>query len=449
MKKLLAVLLLIAMLLTACQSGEKQAGAQAGIQSAGEQKVLEIEFWHALGGDLGESLDEIVSDFNASQKKYVVKPVVMGSYDELTQKLQAAYAAKNVPALVVGDCQDVFYKKGLIEPFEDYMPKDYDQSDIVGGFLKAAIIDGKMVYAPAYGTSQVLYYNKAVLEEAGFSEDDLKSWQSIAAMSKNIIGKNTGEDSIKYVWEPMWGYENIADIANSNGGSYLSADGKTVTFHSEEWVAVLEQVRKWLHEDKIMSIHSGGQGWEYWYKTMDDWVYGKALGYTGSPGDYAIALDAVKKATDEGYKNEFAVACQPGYGSNQPAPYFSSRMYFIPKCSNIIEEQKTGAAAFISFATNTKNTAAFSMATGYVAVRNSVIDSAEYQEYLKSNPDADIALKQIDQYAVPEFIDPTGGAVTDALKEAVDQVEIENVPAKQALDEAAAKAQKELDKLSK
>lgn len=28
---------------------------------------------------------------------------------------------------------------------------------------------------------------------------------------------------------------------------------------------------------------------------MDDWVYGKSLGYTGSPGDYVIALEAVQK----------------------------------------------------------------------------------------------------------------------------------------------------------
>lgn len=445
MKRILAVLLLVAMLLTACQSNVEQESSQ----STGSNGAIEIEFCHALGGDLGKSLDNIITDYNESQSKYVIKPVVVGSYDELSQKLQAAYAANNVPALVVGDCQETFYQKGLVENFEDYIPEDYDKSDIVGGFLKAATVDGKMAYAPAYGTSQVLYYNKAILEEAGYGEEDLKSWQSIASLNKNVIGKSTGTNSIEFVWEPMWGYENIADIVSSNGGKYISDDGKKVTFNSEEWVEVLEQMRKWLHEDSIMKIHSGGQGWEYWYKTMDDWVYGKALGYTGSPGDYAIALDAVKKAVEEGYKNDFAVAPQPGYGNNDPAPYFSSLMYFLPKSSNITEDQKIGAAEFITFATNTKNTAEFSMSTGYVAVRNSVTDSEEYQEYLESNPDADVALKQIDKFAVPEFVDPTGGALKKALKDAVDKVQIENVSAKEALDEAAQKAQKELDKINK
>lgn len=36
-----------------------------------------------------------------------------------------------------------------------------------------------------------------------------------------------------------------------------------------------------------MAIHSGGQGWEYWYKTIDDVIQNKAGGYTGSSGDQA------------------------------------------------------------------------------------------------------------------------------------------------------------------
>ncbi|SHO47540.1 extracellular solute-binding protein [Anaerocolumna xylanovorans] len=413
------------------------------------KEPVEIEFWHALGGTLGDTLTGIINEYNASQSKYIIKPVVIGSYSEIDQKLQAAFAGKNAPALVAGGSHDTFYKKGLVEAFEDYMPEDYNKDDIVGGFMDAALRDGKMVFAPAYGTSQVLYYNKAVLTEAGYTEDNLTSWQKLEAMKDKTLGISTNKNKIEYVWEPMWGEYNMMDAVSSAGGKVVSDDGKTVLINDSTWVEVLDQFRKWIHEDKSMKIYSGGQGWEYWYKTMDDWVYGKALGYTGSPGDYAIALDAVNKAITEGYKNEFAVAVQPGWNGNEPKPYFSSLMYYIPKSSNLSEDQKKGAADFVNYATNTGNTAKFSMGTGYVAVRKSVLDLPEYQEYLKSNPDADAALKQIDQYAVPEFIDPTGGAILDALKEAVDKIQIENVPAKKALDEAAKKAQKELDKINK
>lgn len=420
------------------------AGTQ---EAAGEATPVEIEFWHALGGTLGDGLHQIVDEFNASQDQYEVVPVVIGSYSEIDEKLQAAYAARTVPALVVGGSQNTFFEKGLVEAFEDYMPADFDKSDIVGGFMDAAVRDGKMYFAPAYGTSQVLYYNAAVLEEVGATVEDLKTWQSLAGLSDRVIGVDTNLNTIEYVWEPMWGAGNIADMVSSNGGAFLSEDGRTVLINTEPWVEVLEQVRRWIHEDQTMRIHYGGQGWEYWYKTMDDWVYGKSLGYTGSPGDYIIALDAVRKSISEGYKNEFAVTHQPGWGDHDPAPYFSSLMYFIPKGRNLSEDQKRGAAEFVTSAISTENTAAFSIATGYVAVRNSVLDLPSYREYLAENPDADAALKQIDQYAVPTFIDPTGGAIQAALGDAVDKVQIENIPAQVALDEAAARAQAELDKL--
>jgi len=453
MKKL-ALLLALVLMLAGCGSADNEvAVAKSDVEDSSNGaatvgKKVEIEFWHALGGSLGDGLTEIIKEYNASQDKYEIKPIVIGSYAEIDEKLQGAYAAKNVPALVVGGSQDVFFQKGLVEYFEDYMPESYDKEDIVGGFMDAATRDSKMAFAPAYGTSQVLYYNKAVLEEAGKSVEDLGHWNTLESISGDVIGISTGTNNVEYVWEPMWGKDNIADIVSSNGGKFISDDGLTVTINSKEWVEVLEQFRLWIHEDQTMRIHSGGQGWEYWYKTMDDWVYGKSLGYTGSPGDYAIALEAVNKAIAEGYKNEFAVTHQPGWGNNDPAPYFSSLMYFIPKSSNLTQEEKIGAADFVSFATNTKNTAEFSMATGYVAVRNSVLDLDEYKTYLEENPDAE-ALRQIDLYAVPEFVDPTGGAILDALKEAVDKVQIENVPAKEALDEAAKKAQRELDKVNK
>ncbi len=449
MKKLWIAAMLATLLVTGCTQESEiiEQTAPAAEEVSESTETVEIEFWHALGGTLGDGLHEIIAAYNASQDRYEVVPVVIGSYSEIDEKLQAAYAGNNVPALVAGGSHDVFYAKGLVEYFEDYMPQSYDKGDIVGGFMKAAVMEGRMAFAPAYGTSQVMYYNKAVLEEAGHSAGDLKSWQTLSALQGDIIGMDTGLNTIEYVWEPMWGPDNIADIVSSNGGRFISEDGETVTINSPEWVEVLEAMRQWLHEDQIMRIHSGGQGWEYWYKTMDDWVYGKSLGYTGSPGDYVIALEAVKEARAQGYKNEFAVTHQPGWGDKDPAPYFYSMMYFIPKNKSLSEEEKLGAADFVTFATNTENTAKFSIATGYAAVRNSVLELPEYQSYLESNPDADAALKQIDQFAVPAFIDPTGGAITEALREAVDLVQIENKPVQEVLDAAQEKAQRELDKL--
>jgi len=42
--------------------------------------ATEVTWWHAMGGELGTKLEEIVAGYNASQSDYVVTPVYKGSY---------------------------------------------------------------------------------------------------------------------------------------------------------------------------------------------------------------------------------------------------------------------------------------------------------------------------------------------------------------------------------
>ncbi|MFX8039872.1 ABC transporter substrate-binding protein, partial [Acinetobacter baumannii] len=43
---------------------------------------VEIQWWHAMGGPLGEKLVSIAEGFNKSQSDYKVVPVFKGSYPE-------------------------------------------------------------------------------------------------------------------------------------------------------------------------------------------------------------------------------------------------------------------------------------------------------------------------------------------------------------------------------
>ena len=83
------------------------------------------------------------------------------------------------------------------------------------------------------------------------------------------------------------------------------------------------------------------------------------------------------------------------------------------------------------------------MKTGYVPVRSSVREDEEYKAYLEENPQALIPLEQA-EIGRKRWVDPTG-KVEQALSDACDLIEIENVPAKEALDEAAEIAQQALD----
>src|SRR5207244_11697798 len=60
----------------------------------------EIQFWHSMGGALGEATNELAAKFNDSQKEYKVVPVFKGTYPQSMTAAIAAFRAGNAPHLL-------------------------------------------------------------------------------------------------------------------------------------------------------------------------------------------------------------------------------------------------------------------------------------------------------------------------------------------------------------
>jgi len=400
--------------------------------------TTEVNFWYSGGSKPQRLMTELIDKFNSSQNDYVVKGALQGNYDETYQKLQAGMASKTAPEFVllyVSQAQ-MMMARNLTRDLRPYMDKEFNFDDFIGSFRQQVTNEKGDVYAlPAYGTTQIFYYNKLVLKEHGFTVDDLNTWQGVAKVAAAVQKKDAAGNTTFYGWEPMWGQDNLMDAAFSNGAKVISGDGKTVLIDSPEWVTVWEGFRQWIHQDKTMRIHHGGQGWEYWYKTIDDVMKDRALGYTGSSGDQGD-LDFTK----------LAATVQPGWGEHPANPQAGMVSFVMPKGTD--DEASKGAFEFMKFYTNAKNTAYWSMQTGYIPVRNSVKDVPEYKAYTTDNPQALIPLKQAETTR-ETFSDPTNGRIMDALSIAADQVQIENIPAEKALKEAAKRAQRALDRANR
>ena len=111
------------------------AAAALAAPALAQQKV-EVQFWHAMGGVLGERVEEIVKRFNASQDKYTVVATYKGNYDEVINATIAAYRAKKAPQIVQ------IYERGFmsmllsgaIEPVQDLLTaknKKVDLADFI------------------------------------------------------------------------------------------------------------------------------------------------------------------------------------------------------------------------------------------------------------------------------------------------------------------------------
>ncbi|MEK3682729.1 extracellular solute-binding protein [Paenibacillus sp. LMG 31459] len=393
-----------------------------------------IEFWYGLGGKLGENMESLIQKFNASQQEVIVKGIVQADYTETEQKLQAAIATGQVPAAVLSSNID-WARKGYFAAMDELIAgqPDFNQADFVQTFLSQGQVDGKQYFLPMYGTTQVMYYRKDAFEKAGIDASQIKTWEDLAAAAKKMTVTEGGKTSF-YGWEPMWGSGNMIDAVLSKGGNILSEDGKTVTIDSPEWIETWDFFRQSIHEDKTMRIHSGGQGWEYWYKTIDDVMKGQAAGYTGSSGDQGDLDFSIVSAME-----------QPGWaGVGEGKPVAQAIMAGIPAKAGDAEQQ--AAMKWLAYFTNSENTAFWSINTGYISVRQSALEDPAFVTFSETNPQIKIPLQQASHASAP-FQDPTGGKINDALTIAADKVQIENIPAAEALKEAQQTAQAALDKL--
>ena len=64
-----------------------------GLASLSAQAQTEVQWWHSMGGALGEWVNDLAKDFNNSQKDYKIVPTFKGSYDESMTAAVAAFRA--------------------------------------------------------------------------------------------------------------------------------------------------------------------------------------------------------------------------------------------------------------------------------------------------------------------------------------------------------------------
>ncbi len=165
-----------------------------GLSAGTAQARVEIQWWHAMSGALGEKLAKLAADFNAGQKDYEVKAIYKGSYAETMTGAIAAFRARQHPHIVqvfeVGTAT-MMAAKGAVYPIHELMaeagepfdPKSYLPA-VVGYYTTA---DGRMLSFPFNSSTPVMYYNKTAFEKAGLDPNaPPATWPEVEAAAKKL-----------------------------------------------------------------------------------------------------------------------------------------------------------------------------------------------------------------------------------------------------------------------
>jgi sn-glycerol 3-phosphate transport system substrate-binding protein len=354
--------------------------------------VVEIQWWHAMGGPLGEKVEAICKDFNASQNEYKITPVYKGNYTECMTSTIAAFRAKQHPHIVqvfeVGTAS-MMAAKGAVYPVYKLMEdtgKAFDQSR----YLQAVIgyyttPDGKLLSMPFNSSTPVLFYNKDAFKKAGLDPNKPpRTWEELADMSRKIIKAGGSKYGFTTGWQSWVLLENFSAWHNlpigtkSNGFEGLDTEFK---INSPAHIKHIQQIADWQKE-KIFNY--GGRRSD----CNPMFIEGEAAFLMNS----SASLAGIKK----GAKFEFGTSFMPYWPEIKPEPQNSiiggATLWVL--AGHKPEEYK-GVAEFLTYLSKAEVQADWHQFTGYVPITTEAYELSQKQGYYDKNPGADIAIKQL------------------------------------------------------
>ena len=350
-----------------------------------------IDWWFAHGGRLGEKVQSIVADFNASQSDYKVVATYKGNYADTMTAGIAAFRAKNPPHILqvfeVGTAT-MMAAKGAIKPVYEVMaesnlpwsPDAYLPT--VAGYYTTP--DGKMLSMPFNSSTPVLYYNVEAFQKAGLDPDKPpKTWEEVAAYARKLVaaGYPGGFSTAWISWihlENFSAWHNVPFGTQANG--FEGTDTEFV-FNKGPQVKHVQHLADW-QKQKVF-VYGGRRN-----KGNAKFASGEVAMYTESSAGYA----GFKKTC----KFPFRTAMLPYWSGAQGAPQNT----IIGGASLWVMQGHSGAeykgvAAFFNYLSKAEVQADWHQFTGYLPITTAAYDYTRKQGFYNQNPDMETALKQM------------------------------------------------------
>lgn len=324
-------------------------------------------------------LKPIVAEFEKENPNIAVN-VESYSITQLSQVIEVKMGAnsKDYDVLAVDAPKLAGYtEKGYMLPIDKYF-SEADQKAITPSSLKTSFWKNQLIALPMNTSSQLLYYNKDLLKQAGVafpSEDTGKrlTWEELVPMAQKVMKATdpSGDKGIMgFMFEQINTTYQIDALANQLGGKCIGDDGYTVdgVINTPAWIKACQFYQDLFNKYKIS--HKGVSATD----TVSYWKAGKI----------AFFVAQTNYITPSVGKVNFGYAPQPYFQGGTPATPNDSWHLGIPKNSLHAEE----AAKFIKFLCIGKGADLYYQERGTlpstVSLINTINTDSAYEKFPKS-----------------------------------------------------------------
>lgn len=353
-----------------------------------------INFWHAMDRHRGKVLNSLVDEFNKTHPDIKVVATFKGvtdntkdkyknSYNILFQQLLISISTQAPPDVsqVYENWTSQFVQIKSIVPLENFTDTEYTEKelpDFVPTFLEANKEDGKLWSLPFNKSIYVLYYNKYVFSKAGLKPP--ANWEEVKETAKKLTQKTSSGNVTRYGISFKADVDTFSVVLLSRGG-HLIEGNKKATFNSEEGEKTIKYLQSLIEDGSALVS----------FEPQKDFLEGKCAMYV----DTSSGISNLER----NISFDYGVA---------PCPSDKGKILFagtnLAIFSSLSQEKQKASWEFIKWMTNTENTAKWSMETGYLPVRNSAIESKNYQEFLEKNERHKIGINELDTATVAPVV---------------------------------------------
>ncbi|MFN3663381.1 sn-glycerol-3-phosphate ABC transporter substrate-binding protein UgpB [Yoonia sp.] len=358
------------------------------------QAQTQIDWWHAMGGELGELLEGVAEGFNESQSDYQVVPSFRGTYAEAMTGAIAAFRANQQPHILqvfeVGT-GTMMGAEGAIYPIYQLMA-DNDVAFDPSAYLDTIVSyytdpDGNMLSFPFNSSTPIMYYNRDIFEAAGLDADTPPAtWAEMEAASLQIIESGAAPCGFTTSW-PSWvmlenftAWHNVPLATQSNGFEGFDTE---FVFNNDLVATHWDNLKAWQDAG---AFRWGGPG----------------SGPDSAPLFYAgeCAMFFGSSASRAGVLNnaEFEVGfgMQPYYDTVEGAPQNTiiggATLWVL---TGHEDEDYQGIARFFEYLSQPEVQAKWHQDTGYLPITQAAFDLTRDQGYYDENPGSDISIRQM------------------------------------------------------
>lgn len=253
--------LTMSIILSSCGSGD-------GISYEPGTKVIQVWVHKNETEDEGKIYKQIQTNFNnESIETPSGQPIKMSMTfwgSTLESKIDASLLTGGLPDIIAVDSSDVAAKvyNNVIVPFGDYVSQETKDS-YVDSVIQQGTIDGKLYFLSGMEAPGGLYYNKTMLRQVGYGDDDfgtlsnpwsfkdvMDAQKALHAAGKSYqiaLNVGFGTDGHMYLYSPL---------VYSAGASFGTENNVAAALTTSKAVAGIAQLEDFYLKDGLSSSES-------------------------------------------------------------------------------------------------------------------------------------------------------------------------------------------------